>query len=68
MFRSSIVVAIALSFLGLSSLSYASVRSEQIVNAQKMRGCHSKIDPKNLKGAALKTEWRKCMTNPGDYN
>jgi hypothetical protein len=67
MIKRSIALAIALSFLG-SSLSYASIRSEQIVNGQKMRGCHAKIDPKNLKGAALKSEWHKCMANPGDYN
>jgi hypothetical protein len=67
MIRSSIVFAIALSFLA-PALSYASTRSEQIVTWHYKEACKGKIGAKNLKGAALKTEWHKCMANPGDYN
>jgi hypothetical protein len=30
--------------------------------------CHQKIDPKNLKGPALKGAWYKCRENPDAYN
>jgi hypothetical protein len=56
MMRSSIFVATVLSLLG-SGLSYASLRSDQIEKAHKAGACHAKIDPKNLKGPALKGEW-----------
>ncbi len=34
---------------------------------QKHTQCHSLVDPKNLKGAAYKSEWNKCMENPDNY-
>jgi hypothetical protein len=66
MVRVSIFLAIALSLLG-SSFSYASQHSERVMTTDKKRACHAKIDPKNLKGPALKSEWGKCMTSPDNY-
>jgi len=34
----------------------------------KSSACHTKIDPKGLKGPALKSEWKKCMVNPDTYS
>jgi hypothetical protein len=30
--------------------------------------CHQKIDPKKLKGQALKDAWKACLESPDMYN
>jgi hypothetical protein len=61
------LAAMALVMLG-SDFSYASLRSSYRDKQMKGAACHSKIDGKNLKGAALKGEWKKCMVNLDNYS
>jgi hypothetical protein len=66
MLRGSVLAAVTISLLA-SNIAYAG--QEHIrVKTQKAKTCHAKIDPKNLKGAAFKTEWDKCIVNPDNYS
>jgi hypothetical protein len=67
MIKGLIFLAITLSLLA-PAMSYASERSNQIAAFHKKVACKAKIDPKNLNGAALKSEWHKCMVSPDSYN
>jgi hypothetical protein len=67
MIRVSVLAGLALFLLG-SNFADASQRSNYRENQMKSSACHAKIDPKGLKGAALKTEWKKCMVNPDSYS
>ena len=57
-------VTIALLASGLFSTAHARTYRNQVQNWAK---CHEKIDPKKLKGDALKSEFNKCMENPDNY-
>jgi hypothetical protein len=67
MIRVSFLAGTALFLLG-SNFADASLRSNYTANSMKSSACHTKIDPKNLTGAALKSEWKKCMVNPDTYS
>ena len=66
MFKVSILAAAAMALLFPSLVSTAEARTyrNQVQNRAK---CHEKIDPKNLKGAAFKSEFDKCVANPDNY-
>jgi hypothetical protein len=66
MLRTSVFAAFAIALFGSSLLSTADARVWRNVVQNRVK-CHEKIDPKGLKGAALKSEFSKCMENPDNY-
>ena len=66
MLRVSVLAAVVMSLFAANG-AYAGQEHRQILH-QKGKTCHAKINPKNLKGAAFKSEWGKCMTNPDNYS
>ncbi len=62
-----VVLAAVVTLLLAMGGAYAGQERTRI-HQQKAQTCHAKIDPKNLKGAAFKSEWGKCMVNPDNYN
>jgi hypothetical protein len=66
MLRISVFIAIAIALFGSALLSTAEARTYRNT-IQNRAKCHEKIDPKGLKGPALKGEFDKCMANPDSY-
>jgi hypothetical protein len=67
MIKVSVLAAMAFVLLG-SNFANASLRSNYWQNRNKAGACHTKIDPKGLKGAELKSAWKQCMVNPDNYS
>lgn len=67
MSRLGIVMLVAFSILG-AGMSVA--QAGQVVHNMRIHKygvCHSKIDPKQLKGDVAKAEWKKCLESPDMY-
>jgi hypothetical protein len=66
MLRILIAVAATTFFVNASQACVSCNRGSAAVGQQRAQ-CQSKIVPKNLTGAANKTEWKKCMQDPDNY-
>lgn len=66
MFRICVFAAAVIALLASSVFSTGQARTYRNQRQNRAK-CHEKIDPKNLKGAAFKSEWDKCITNPDNY-
>jgi hypothetical protein len=66
MLRISIAIAATMFIVNASQACTTCTRGNVMLGQQRSQ-CQSKILPKNLTGAANKSEWRKCMSAPDSY-
>jgi len=70
MMKKTILSAAALTMIFASAGSAQQYQSNRKIGrelSQKNVRCHAAVDPKGLKGPALKAEWHKCWENPDTY-
>ena len=66
MLRISIAIAAVMFSVNASEACTTCTRGNVVLGQQRSQ-CQSKILPKNLTGAANKSEWKKCMSDPDGY-